>query len=63
MNNKEKLRKRGKERTRNLKRVRCHVKYMYREIEKMRVKPPPNRAVVVVRQDVDLDAILCSNEI
>lgn len=61
MNNKEKLRKRVKERTRNLKRVRCQVKYI--EIEKMRVKRPPSRAAVVVQQDVNLDAILCSNEI
>lgn len=35
MNNKEKLRKRVKERTRNLKGIRCQVKYI--EIEKMRV--------------------------
>lgn len=59
MANKGTLRKRGRGRFRNLKRVRCQVKY----IEKMRVKPAPNRAVVVALQGVDLDAILCSNEI
>lgn len=61
MTNKGKLRKRGKERIRNLKRVRHQVK-IYREIEKMRVKPAPKRAFVLVLQRVDLDAILCSNE-
>lgn len=29
----------------------------------MKVKPTPTRAVVIVLQGADLDAILCSNEI